>query len=354
MKTLYFVTLALLLGACGGGGGGGTPTEPTEPTEPQSTIDDPYFYTQWNLEYNATYGEDFSIDATASINGSSTLRTFTGRGVKVAVIDDGIDLNHEDLVDSIGGKYDLASKTESVEHSSSSDYHGTAVAGVIGANANTIGIRGVAPESELIIIKYESIMSDSEVISLFNKAIELGADIINCSWGTGNVSPAVRSAIQDLARNGRDGKGVFIVFASGNSGWYMGNDESAIPEVIAVGATDKTARRSSYSDFGPFLDVMAPAGDYGLGIPTLDPMGSDGADSDGYEYQIGTSFSAPTVAGVIALALEANPDLTLTEFTQYLNDTSDKVGSVAYVDGHNIYYGYGKLNLDNLMTKIRP
>jgi len=353
MRVIYLIILAIFLAACGGGGGGGT-VEPTDPPEPQSSIDDPYFYTQWNLEYNASYGDRFSISSGASINGYDTLRSYTGKGIKVAVIDDGIDLNHEDLVGSVGGRYDLASQSQAVGHSSSSDYHGTAVAGIIGANANSIGIRGVAPESELIIIKYKSKMSDSETISLFNKAVELGADIINCSWGTGNVSPAVRSTIQDIARNGRDGKGVFIVFASGNSGWYMGNDESAIPEVVAVGATDRTGLRSSYSNFGPFLDVMAPGGDFGLGVPTLDPMGSAGTDSGNYDHQIGTSFSTPTVAGAIALALEANPDLTRIELDEYLNETSDKVGNVSYQDGHNIYYGYGKLNLDALMKRVAP
>lgn len=353
MRKLYLIILAIFFSACGGGGG--TTTNPSNPTEPQSTIDDPYFYTQWNLEYNATYGEDFSIDSEASISGSSTLRTYTGKGVKITVIDDGVDLNHEDLVGSIDSKYDLASGTQTVGHSSSSDYHGTAVAGIIGANANNVGIRGVAPESELVIIKYKSVMSDSETISLFNKAVELGADIINCSWGTGNVSPAVRSAIQEIANNGRDGKGTFIVFASGNNNWYMGNDESAIPEVVAVGATDRTGLRSSFSNYGPYLDLVAPGGDYGLGIPTLDPMGSAGSDNiDGYKHQIGTSFSTPTVAGAIALALEANPDLTLEEFIQYLNETSDKVGSMLYQDGRNNYYGYGKLNLDNLMKKVAP
>ena len=199
-------------------------------------------------------------------------------------------------------------------------------------------------------------MSDSETIELFNKAQEFGADIINCSWGTYNVSQSVKEKIVDLATNGRNGKGIIIVFAVGNDNRNMGNDESAIPEVIAVGSTNKDNLRTWYSNYGKNLDVMAPGG-YEMGITTLDPMGNNGIASiiDNYLLYndsnsfIGTSASAPIVSGIIALMLEKNPNLTRIDIENILKNNSDKIGNLQYENDRNNYYGYGKINLTKIM-----
>ncbi|HHH52149.1 MAG TPA: hypothetical protein ENK91_00685, partial [Bacteroidetes bacterium] len=162
--------------------------------------------------------------------------------------------------------------------------------------------------------------------------------------------------IQDLATNGRDGKGMIIVFATGNDAQDMGNDESAIPEVIAVGSTDKDNLRAWYSNYGANMDVVAPGG-FDIGITTLDPVGENGIATlnDDYllandeESFIGTSSSAPIVSGVIALMLEQNPNLTRIEIVDSLKTSSDKIGNVEYVNGWNEYYGYGKINVGRLL-----
>jgi len=321
---------------------------------------EPYYYQQWYLDKDDTFYLQNGIDAQASINAGNMLKIYSAKGIKIAIIDDGVDTKHEDLTNSFVATYDIITKSTDVSHTNADEYHGTAVTGIIGARINSKGIAGIAHQAQLIFLKDSETITDSQTIELFNKAEEFGADVINCSWGTYDVSDAVKAKIVDLATNGRDGKGIIIVFASGNDDRDMGNDESAIPEVIGVSATDKYNERTSYTNYGPELDVMAPGGDY-IGITTLDDSGSDGEASLNEDYFLyndsyffaGTSASAPIVSGVIGLMLEKNPNLTRVQIMDILKNSSDKIGSVEYVNGRNDYYGYGKINLVNIMNHIQ-
>lgn len=320
-------------------------------------VHEPYYTQQWYLDYNETIYTQNSINENAHTNVQNTLRSYSGKGVKIAIIDDGLDTTHEDLEGAIVASYDVVTKTTNVSHTNQNGYHGTAVTGIIAARVNSKGIQGIASSADIIFLKHKEGMSDSETIELFNKAEEFGADIINCSWGTYDVSQSVKEKIQDLAVNGRDGKGTIIVFATGNDDQNMGNDESSIPEVIAVGATDKDNLRAWYSNYGENLDVVAPGG-YSIGITTLDPMGSNGLASIDQNYLlyddsnsfIGTSAAAPIVSGAIALLLEKNPNLTRVEVENILKNSSDKIGNISYEEGRNDHYGYGKINLSNMIN----
>jgi len=126
--------------------------------------------------------------------------------------------------------------------------------------------------------------------------------------------------------------------------------------VIAVGSTDRDNLRAWYSNYGEYLDILAPGG-YEVGITTLDPMGSGGIGTmednyllvtDPYAF-IGTSASAPIVTGVIALLLEKDPGLTRIEIEELLKNRSDKIGNIEYNEGFNMYYGYGKINIEKLL-----
>lgn len=324
------------------------------------TIPEPLYYQQWYLDYNETFYEENGIDSNASIHSDELLFKYTGKGIKIAIIDDGLDVEHEDLNGSVVSSFDINFRTSDVTHTNITDYHGTAVTGIIAARRNGIGMHGIASEAEIIFLKYEEYMSDSETIELFDKAVELGADIINCSWGTYDVSASVRDKIVEISTTAKDGQGIPIVFAVGNSDLDMGNDESSIPEVISVGSVDVDNLRAWYSDYGKELDVVAPAGYY-LGITTLDPMGAKGIASENLDYLlyddynsfIGSSAAAPIVSGVIALMLEEDPTLTREEIDSILKNTADKIGTLIYEDGRNSYYGYGKINVTSIFDLLQ-
>lgn len=330
-----------------------TETNTTEPTETNTTepepepepslplaTQNPLFYQQWAIHYDAEFYAQNRISSDAHINPQDLLQRYSGKTIRVAVIDDGFDVNHPDLKENIIITKSVltdAQVVSDVSHTNDTDHHGTSVAGIIGAKNNTIGIMGLASNVELILIKIPmDYSSDAANIKAFDLAEFYGADIINCSWGTGEISDGLRAKIADLANNGRNGKGTLVVFASGNNNTLMLNDESSIEEVFGVGATDREGLRTLYSDFGPDLDLSAPGGDL-LGITTLDPLGSDGSSADGYirfdqftdgveSYFIGTSAAAPIVSAALALALEADPDLTRTQLFEHLQYTSKRVG----------------------------
>ncbi len=326
-------------------------------SEETSFPDEPYYSQQWYLERNSTFYSENDIDDNAGIHAEDLLTRYTGKGVTIAIIDDGLDVSHEEINTSIVATYDITTQTPNVSHNTQNAHHGTAVTGIIASGLNRRGIVGIARESHIIFLKYRVGMSDSETIELFYKADELGADIINCSWGTYDVSPAVKETIQDLACNGRAGKGTIIIFAVGNNNRDMGNDESAIPEVIAVGSTDRDNLRAWYSNYGKELDVLAPGG-YEVGIATIDPIGRSGMGTTDENYLlandprpfIGSSASAPIVSGVIALMLEKDSNMTRVEVEEVLKNRSEKIGNLEYVDGWNRYYGYGKLNLNCILN----
>jgi len=319
---------------------------------------EPYYQQQWYADIDQVFYDENNIDYNASIHAGEFIKKYTGKDIKIAVIDDGLDVTHEDLNNSIIQTYDILTKSQNVAHTYQSDYHGTAITGIIAARKNNKGIQGIASESQIIFLKYKPTMRDSETIELFKKAEEFGADIINCSWGTNDVSESVKEVIQDIAKNGRDGKGIIVVFAAGNNNQDMGNDESSIPEVISVGSSSENNSRAWYSNFGKNLDLIAPGGE-DIGITTLDVMGENGIAildenyilyDDNFAFK-GTSASAPIVSGIIALLLEKNESLTRKEIEELLHKQSDKIGDIPYNLGRNDYYGYGKINISKLFEE---
>ncbi len=346
MKIVAYLSILLFLIGCGR-------------SDSSSVVNEPYYYQQWSINYDANFYNLNSIDSDAHIHTGDLLKSYRGSGVKIAVIDNGLDMNHEDLSGAVVDTYDLETGSTDVSHTLAEEIHGTAVTGIVAARVNLKGVTGVASESQIIFLKYKSSMSDSEVIELFSKAEEFGADVINCSWGTGAVSQSVKEKIVDLANNGRNGRGISIVFASGNGTEDMENDESDIPEVISVGATNSDNLRAYYSNHGENLDVMAPGGEW-FGITTLDSSGSNGVATLDENYILyddengfaGTSASAPIVSGVIALMLEKNTNITRVEIENIIKNSADKIGNVSYENGKNIYYGYGKINLIKTMNSI--
>lgn len=324
-----------------------------------STIveDEPFYQEQWAIHFDKAFYDAYAIDQDAHIHGEKTMSKYTGRGVKIAIIDIGLDTEHVEYKNNIIKAINSADGSSNVACvNSSACYHGSAVTGVIASNINNKGLRGIAPDAQIVFIKLDlaGYVGDDEILDALNYAEQEGVDIINNSWGTGDISPVVQEKIDEMATNGRDGKGIIFIFASGNDGQENNSDESMIESVIGVGSSDEENLRAIYSDFGKGLDLVAPGG-YNLGITTTylsqdQEHSSDYMRAEDYTKFQGTSASAPIVSGAIALLLEKKPFLTRTQVQKLLQTSSDKIGNVEYINGKNEYYGYGKLNLDTLVN----
>lgn len=354
----YIIFLTLLISGCGLS----MVEDDNKTTNNQSSENNPFLNKQifiYNNQNISKYKTKYrNIDENAHMNLDKNSK-YSGKGIKIAIIDDGLDISHEDLKGAVKSTFNLVDKSLNVSHDQLSDRHGTAVTGIIAARNNNIGIKGIASNSEIAFLKYSKKMSDTQIVEILRRAENFNPDIINCSWGTGNIGEAVKETIKDIANNGRDGKGIIIVFAAGNSNEEIGNDESSLEEVIGVGSSDEYNERASYSNYGKALDLLAFGGK-NYGVTTLDPMGSYGVSNDHENYLFfddaryfnGTSASAPIVSATVALMLEANPNLTRKQVQDILKQTSDKIGNVTYdKNGHNTKYGYGKLNINKAIKK---
>jgi len=360
ISNMFVIALVILLNGCGGDNNDNV-RSPLKHRSVEPYENNPLFYEQWYFSKNDVFYKLYDIDSDANIHPWPTTK-YAGRGVKVVIIDDALDAYHEDLKSGVVATYDTESMSINVSPKSVDESHGTAVTGLALASSNGIGISGVAPGAQIYFIRipFNKNFRLSMLVDAFEKAKEWGADVVNCSWGSGNVDDAVKSAIVDLAINGRNGKGTIIVFASGNENISMGNDESSIHEVLAVGATNRYNKRTSYSNFGPELDIMAPGGEF-LGLASTDLTGNAGYSPGNYiEYYSfsafgGTSASAPIVTGVVAQMLEADYNLTRVDVMEILRDSADKIDTnqCAYdSNGHSNMCGYGKVNVTNAINKI--
>ena len=299
--------------------------------------DDEHFAKQWGLKNTGQGGGTAGIDV--RVCDAWTLAT--GKGAKVAVLDHGIQLDHPDLQPNISG-----SSWDTVTGTSPSQVrgdHGTACAGIVGAlrgNSKT-GVAGVAPEATLISISDNLLLAPNAQQNLANGlawAAQNGADVISNSWGHDLLdSPLIDDAIDLALTTGRGGKGCVVVFAAGNNNGpliYPARSNSAI---LAVGAMSPCGERKSPTScdpekfwgscFGSQVDVVAP----GVLIPTTDRTGADGYASGDYALTFnGTSSATPHVAGVAALILELNPNLTQQEVVAIIEKTARKVGTYSY------------------------
>ncbi len=218
--------------------------------------------------------------------------TNTGQGVKVAIIDSGIDLDHLDL--AVYGGYNAINSRKSWND----DYgHGTHVAGIVAALNNDIGVVGVAPEANLYAVKVlnrRGIGFASDVIDGLNWSVEKGIQVANMSIGSSGCSQSYHDAII-AAENA----GITIVAAAGNNGETDGSIvcPALWLETIAVSATDESNGLAYFSSYGEEVDLAAPG------------QGINSTWKDGY-YRVGsgTSMATPHVAGTAALIL-ADPNL---------------------------------------------
>lgn len=309
----------------------------------------------------------------------------TGKGIKVGIVDTGIDWEHPDLVNALwinpqedlngNGRFDAWPHTEQRdgifgdlngidddgngwtddvigydvvdqfvpnlgdwrdpdpmpfdEHG-----HGTSVGSVVAAATNNhLGMAGVAYDSKLVSLRAFDVTGNAEEDDIAAAIIYCaltGVDVINMSFGDAFESPIVKAAL-DLAAAAN----CVLVASSGNSGTVSNQYPASYPNVIAVGATDSKDQRAAFSSYGSTVDITAP----GVGIMVAEAGG-------GFRLVNGTSFAAPHVAAAAAMLRELNPYLDGAAVRSILNETSRDLGDT----GFDIYYGNGRLQIDAALT----
>ncbi len=383
--------------------------------------DDLLFPWQWHLENT---GQIPGATPGADVKAREAWQFTMGQNAIVGINDSAVHWRHEDLVDNflIGFDYFENDGDPSPGESWAAEGHGTSVAGLIAARANTVGVRGVAPLSQFTFAKWGSTqfggypVTDIDIARSFVFHETNGAMVINNSWGSGGVilptiptaslllPNVVSEAIDRVATEGRGGRGVLVMFASGNASMLIsfGNIYASMPNVMAIGATLRNDLITCYSDFGPEQSVVAPGGGFGLPrslgggyplasscfeadmatvdidesqFPAIDPVtgqvlprprgfnpptrfvgGVEVPDLEvidfpntAYTYRFnGTSSACPVAAGVAALVFSISDTYTAEQVRNIIEHTADKINvpneTFDSVTGHNERYGHGRVN----------
>lgn len=305
---------------------------------------DPYFNNQWGNNNTGQSGGTPGVD----IKACSALNIVRQGGaiIDVAVLDDGFDLSHPDIIPNMWGptqSYDCNNRTSPATLVNRSG-HGTAVAGILGARENGVGIVGVAPYCRLMLVSHAFAPATSTQIVTQNLrdmaagidwSTQNGAEVMNLSW-IAPYNDFIFEAIKRATIYGRNGKGCIVVCAAGNWDGPMSFPANASLNILSVGSINECGTRSKKdncgqwhfvsSGYGVWLEVVAP----GSKVFTTDLVGSEGFSTGDYAQVDGTSAAAPYVAGVAALILSRNPTLTVTEVRNIIESTAQKVGGYSY------------------------
>jgi Subtilase family len=325
VHSLLALALAGAGAGCGGGGGGSG-----------GAGSESFFETR---EYQANFGLDAVGASTAYAAGA------TGRGVMVAVVDTGIDVDHPELAAQIaGGSTNIV--TGDPQQVDDIDGHGTAVAGIIAARRNQALSHGVAFNARILAVRADApgtcasssgcAFDQADVAAATDHAVARGARVINYSLGGAtSVGASLEGALTRAAA-----AGTILVLAAGNEGAAeptfparFAADPAAERLAIAVGAVDAGNQLTSFSNrAGSARDhyLVAP------GVHILAPALGGGA-----ALVSGTSFATPHVSGAAALVLQAAPFLTADEVVELLLDSATDLGA----PGTDPVYGRGLVNL---------
>lgn len=336
---------------------------------------DPRYPDQWHLHATLTG----NAVAASHINAELAWDVTRGAGSILAVLDDGIFVNHEDLVANlvpkVGGGSIMKDFIDDDDDPSPEigDGHGTRVAGTAAARGNNaLGVSGVCPECGLIPVRlFSSGSFDADALfgpaslaaAAFNFAADNGARVIVNSWGPiiSRSNPQyqgppaiVTDAILALARrapaadSGAIGKaGVLFAWAAGNNfrslmtydGW------ASDPRVVAVGASNANAQLADYSDIGPPIRLLAPSSNSAGGLPRIQT--TDNAVSAYSSSFGGTSAAAPVLGGAAALLFAAYPELSLAQAIELLMDGAAPIDTAnAEYDNEQQSCTHGRGRLD--------
>lgn len=302
---------------------------------------DQYFPRQYALQntgqsFTNTAG-DISISGSkpdADVDAVEAWAITGGNGIKVAVLDSGVDLDHPD----INPKVVLRANFSGAATNEDKYGHGTHVAGIVAATSNNnIGVAGVCPGCTILagkVLNDSGVGSSSGLANGINWAVSNGAKVINMSIGV-RASRTLETAI-----NNAWSKGVVLVAAAGNGGSQTKIYPAAYPNVIAVAATDNKDVKASFSTYGAsWVDLAAPGVNVYSTFPNQDfALAGPNNRSLSYDVGNGTSMSSPIVAATAALAWSTSPTATNTAVRAKVESTADKI------DGTGTYWANGRVN----------
>ena len=278
----------------------GKPSKPGKKSEPQPQEILPWGVDRIDADLVWDTNGDLIVDSGATV----------GAGVKVAILDTGIDIDHPDLINNLAGGINIINYRKSYNDDNG---HGTHVAGIVAGVDNEIGVIGTAPGTSLYGVKVLDRRGQgwlSDVIDGLDWCINNGMDIINMSFGSSSGNQTFQEAITRVYQ-----AGIVQVAAAGNE--YEGPVDypAAYPETIAVSAIDSSDNFAEFSSVGPEVDLTAP------GVDIFSTY-----KGDGYKTLSGTSMAAPHVTGVAALILENQSAYTPDDVLNVLTKTADNLG----------------------------
>ncbi len=339
---------------------------------------DTLFSQQWHLR-NTGQGSGL---AGADVNVTSVWDSYKGAGLRIGVVDDGLQTTHPDLsanVDSVNDRDWNDGTPDDPNPVLSVDFHGTSCAGVAaGRGNNNLGISGAAPEATLVGLRLIGAATtdsqEAEAMGWKNDIIQVKTN----SWGPNDDARTLEgpgtltlAALQTAVTSGRGGKGTIILWAGGNGG-DVGDDSNYDGYAnsiytIAVAALGNTGTQAYYSEPGANLVVTAPSSGGTLGIVTTDLTGTSGYNTGSVAGELsdnnytndfgGTSSATPLAAGCVALLLQANPNLGWRDVQEILirSATKNHVADTDWADNaagihFNHKYGAGLINTEAAVT----
>lgn len=322
---------------------------------------DPHWSKQWGLSNQGQNGGASDIDIKVE---QAWEVPIVSTDIRVAVVDQGVELSHPDLKNNLVQGFSVASDSYGGIINTSYN-HGTMCAGIIAATKdNGIGISGVAPSCKIIPINALARDLSSNIVGLFSPMLAVSirwaykegrADVISNSW-TGAPSQDVENAVKEAVNNGRDGKGCVVVFSAGNNNSNIELPISTKNNVIVVGAIDRCGMRAGLKSSTQSCDPWTgnkPGSNYGEGLDVVAPGSNVYTTTVDKKYARfdGTSAACPHVAGVAALMLSVNPYMRYQEVYAIIKSTATKLSNYTfqkYSDNSNGSWnqevGYGLVN----------
>ena len=283
----------------------------------------------------------------ADIKASSAWEETTGKeDVIIGILDTGVDLTHEDLKNKILPGYDFVNDDPDP---TDDHYHGTMVAGVVGAETNNgRGIAGIAWKGKILPVKVLNDYGEgraSDIAAGISWAVEHGAKILNLSFAAPSENITLGTALKDAFEN----QDVFIAAAAGNDNTAVYYPAAYEKYVCAVAATDYNDERAVYSNFGAEIDCAAPGEKILTTIPSylITPLAPFP-----YGYGWGTSMASAHVAGLAALIKSIKPSLKPGQIMNIIRYSADDVNASVY-KGKDEFLGYGRINMEKALVPLK-